>query len=162
MIFNPNGGSFSRSVLQGDWIRGLRLASRWSPRETRCHHVCERTGAQCDQVHHMPQSLHLLCTKWINVCCFVLFSLYCPNQVYMMFLSWSTEASIETSGGTWRTEKMFPAGSFTVMEQASSTERLQTTLCLAFSKDFKAVCTQSYQCCSHEWPIHTIKHTQKT
>lgn len=77
MIFTHNAGSSSRSVLQRDWIRGHRPASRWRPRETRCHHVCERTGAQCDQVHHMPHILHLLCHKWINDCCLCLCCFHC-------------------------------------------------------------------------------------
>ena len=64
--------------------------------------------------------------------------LLCKHHfVCMTFLPWSTEAGRETSGETWRSEKMFPAGSFTVTEQASSTEMQQTTLCQDFSKPLK-------------------------
>lgn len=55
----------------------------------------------------------------------------------MTFLSLSTEAGRETSGMMWRMVKMFPAGLFTVMEQASSMEMRQTILCQDFLKLFK-------------------------
>lgn len=42
---------YFRSVLSWCSIWGDRLASRRDTRETWCHHVCERTGAQRNQVH---------------------------------------------------------------------------------------------------------------
>lgn len=143
MILTFNGGSSSRSVLPWDWIWGVRPASRWSPRETRCHHVCEGTGAQCDQVHCRPQ---------ISVEEFAACSV-CPLNKLPTWpcLSRSTEAGRETSGGMWRTEKMFPAGLFTVMEPASSMERLQTTLCRAFLKQFKNRLHISVTYTMNEW-----------
>lgn len=67
MIF-PLNGLFSRSVLPEDCIWSRRPTSRWSTRETRCHHVCERTWAQCYQVHQMFQSLHFLSPIWTRIC----------------------------------------------------------------------------------------------
>lgn len=43
-------------------------------------------------------------------------------------------------------EKMYPAGSFTIMGQASLMEMQQTTLCLAFLKPFKS---QISHTCNH-------------
>lgn len=60
------------------------------------------------------------------------------DLVYITFLCLSTEAGRETSGGMWRTEKMYPAGSFTVMEQASLMEIQENTLCRAFLNQFKS------------------------
>ncbi len=128
----------SRSVLPWDWLWGDRPASRWSPRETSRNQVCERTGAQGHQVRNMPHirayTLRLSeMNKWL-----LLFNVLLKyHLICMAFLSLSTEAGRETSGGMWRTEKMSPAGSFTVMEQASSMEMQQTTLCRGFLKLFK-------------------------
>lgn len=40
-----------RPVLPRHWVRGEPPTSRWGAREARCHHVCEGTGADCDQVY---------------------------------------------------------------------------------------------------------------
>lgn len=121
MIFTLNAGLSCRSVLPRDWIRSVRPASRWSYGEARCHHVCERTGAQCDQVNYLQ--IHKTRSQPGRV--------LNERMALVASLSRPTGAGRETSGGMWRTETMSPAGLFTAMERASSTEMQQTTLCQA-------------------------------